>query len=95
MYACTLYHDIIIKEEGCGSGPGRHLFNIFCSKGDAYFMLGTMCNHSLCSRCGKRQGIWKKGKMEGGWEERVRDTFYKNPILLISVDPTIRKFLIG
>ena len=75
----------VIKEEGCDSGPGRHLFNIFCSKGGAYFKLGTMCNHTLCSRCGKGQGIWRKGKMEGGWEERVRDT----------VDPTVRKFLIG
>jgi len=52
IYVCILYCDIF-KEEGCGSGPGRHLFNIFCSEGGAYFKLDAMCNHSLRSRCGK------------------------------------------
>lgn len=38
-FVCILYCDIF-KEEGCGSRPGRHLFNIFCSEGGAYLKLG-------------------------------------------------------
>ena len=35
----------------------------------------------------------KKGK--GDWGERVRDAFYKNPLLLISAVAGVRKFLFG
>ena len=35
---------------------------------------------------------WKK---ETNWEERVRDAWYKNPLLFISANPGVGKFLIG
>ena len=39
--------------------------------------------------------IGRKGKREGDWKERVRDACYKNPLLFISVDAGVRKFLIA
>ena len=43
-------------------------------------------------RTGHRIG--RKGKREGDWGERVRDACYKNPLLFISADAGVRKFLI-
>ena len=40
-------------------------------------------------------GDRKEGKKEGDWGERVRNACYKNPLLFISVDTSICKFLIG
>ena len=37
----------------------------------------------------------RKGKREGDWGERGRDACYKNPLLFISADAGVRKFLIG
>ena len=42
---------------------------------------------------GRGQG--SKGKRDGDWGERVRNTYYKNLLLLISVDTGTRKLLIG
>ena len=39
--------------------------------------------------------MWRKGKREGGRGERGREACYKNPLLFISADAGVRKFLIG
>ena len=36
-----------------------------------------------------------EGKRERDWGERVGDACYKNPLLFISTDAGVRKFLIG
>lgn len=41
------------------------------------------------------KGIGKKRKREGGRGERGRDACHKNPLLFISADAGVRKFLIG
>ena len=43
----------------------------------------------------RREGIGRKGKRERDWGERVGDACYKNPLLFISADSGVRKFLIG
>ena len=42
-----------------------------------------------------REGIGREGKRERDRGERVGDACYKNPLLFISVDAGVRKFLIG
>ena len=44
---------------------------------------------------GVETGVVKKRKREGDWGERGRDACYKNPLLFISADAGVRKFLIG
>ena len=69
--------------------------DVVVGQGGAYLKLGTMCNHSLRSRSRKGYGTGRKGKRDGDWGERVRETCYKNLLLLISVDTGTRKLLIG
>ena len=43
----------------------------------------------------RREGIGRKGKRERDWGERLGDAWYKNPLLFISADAGVCKFLIG
>ena len=69
--------------------------DVVVGQGGAYLKLGTMCNRSLRSRSRKGYGTGRKGKRDGDWGERVRDTCYKKPILFIFAPAGVCKFLIG
>ena len=47
------------------------------------------------TQASKGVGNREEEKKEGDWEERVRDACSKNPLLFITVDAGVRKFLIG
>ena len=49
----------------------------------------------LYIQASKGVGDREEGKREGDWGERERDACYKNPLLFISADAGVRKFLIG
>ena len=49
--------------------------------------------YSMCS--GRGEEIGRKGKRERDWGERVGDACYKKPLLFISADAGVRKFLVG
>ena len=58
-------------------------------------MLLRVLNKLLACVAGVESGMGRKGKREGDWGERGSDACYKNPLLFISADAVIRKFLIG
>ena len=55
----------------------------------------VLCCDLLSLRSRRRNGDGGKGKREGDWGERERDACYKNPLLFISADAGVCKFLIG
>ena len=55
----------------------------------------NVVNAIACVAGVERGRGYGKGKKGGDWGERGRDACYKNPLLFISADAGVRKFLIG
>ena len=65
------------------------------SLGERFHREHLLGGRSLRSRRRKLVGDGEEGKKEGERRERVRDAFYKNPLLFIAAGAGVRKFLIG